>query len=373
MRPETKAIHSGQNVDPHTGAIVAPIHLSSTFERDLDGTYSKGHLYSRYTNPNRISLEQCLTDLEGGVAAAAFSSGSAAMMTLLQTLLPGEHVIAPDILYFGIMELMKKVFAPLGIRFDFIDMSSLAQIEQHISAETKLIIVETPSNPQLTITDIAAVVHIAHAHRIQVAVDNTIATPILQQPLALGADYVLHATTKYIAGHSDVLGGAIITRAKDHRWEKLIYIQKMGGAVPSPFECWLTLRGIQTMSYRIKAMTEHAKLIATYLQTHAQVESVLYPGIAGTQDHEIASRQMSDFGVLMSFLVKGSAQDAIDVTNRLQLITRATSFGGTHSLIEHRYSVEAEGTRTPENLLRLSIGLEHVDDLLEDLSQALAR
>ncbi len=371
MRPETRAIHTGQSVDPNTGAIVSPIHLSSTFERDLDGAYSKGHLYSRYTNPNRKSLEDCLADLEGGVAAAAFSSGSAAMMTLLQTLLPGDHVIAPDILYFGIMELMKKVFVPMGIRFDFIDMRSLDQVEQYISSETKLIIVETPSNPQLTVTDIKAVVEIAHAHDIQVAVDNTIATPILQQPLALGADYVLHATTKYIAGHSDVLGGAIVTQVEDERWERLVYIQKMGGAVPSPFECWLTLRGIQTMSYRVRAMTDHAKQIVSFLQGHPQVESVLYPGIPESVGYEVASRQMSDYGILMSFLVRGDAQQAIDVTNRLGLITRATSFGGTHSLIEHRYSVEAEGTKTPQNLLRLSIGLEHVDDLIEDLSQAL--
>ena len=373
MKQETKAIHTGQQIDPHTGAIVSPIHMSSTFQRDLDGEYSKGHVYSRYTNPNRQALEQCMADLEGGIEAAAFSSGSAAMMTLLQTLVPGDHVIAPDIIYFGIMELMKKVFSPLGIRFDFVDMSQLDLIESHITESTKLIIVETPSNPQLTITDIKAVVAIAKAQSqdIKVAVDNTIATPILQLPLALGADYVIHATTKYIAGHSDVLGGMVITKALDKRWEKLKYIQKMGGAVPSPFECWLTLRGIQTMSYRVRAMTDHAKQIAAFLQAHPKVESVLYPGIEGTPFYEVASRQMKDYGVLMSFLVKGDAQEAIAVTNRLKLITRATSFGGTHSLIEHRHSVEAEGTKTPENLLRLSIGLEHVDDLTEDLEQGL--
>jgi len=371
MKNETKAVHSGQGIDPSSSAVNLPIHLSTTFERDIDGTYPNGHVYSRYTNPNRVALEKCLTDLEGGVACACFSSGSAAMMTILQSLLPGDHVIAPDILYFGISELMKKIFKPLGIEFDFIDMSNTALIKESVKPNTTLIIAETPSNPQITLTDIRAVADIAHEANALLIVDNTIATPILQTPLALGADMVVHATTKYIAGHSDVLGGAIITAKENDRWEKLVYIQQMGGAVPSPFECWLSVRGIQTLSHRMKAMVESASTITTWLDEHKKVEKVLYPGLKSNEGYQLAKKQMKGPGALLSFLVKGGEEEAIKLTNRLKLITRATSFGGTHSLIEHRATVEAEGSLTPRNLLRFSIGLEHPDDLIGDLEQAL--
>lgn len=372
MKKETQAIHHGQSVDKAYAAVNSPIYLSSTYERDIDGTYPHGHVYSRYSNPNRLALEQSLQKLEGGVACAAFSSGSAAMMTLLQTLLPGDHVVVSDILYFGISELMKKIFAPLGIDFDFVDMRELQHVKDALTNKTQLVIVETPSNPQITITDINEVCKISHAKDISVVVDNTIATPILQNPIALGADMVVHATTKYIGGHSDVLGGAIITAEESARWEKLVYLQRMGGAVPSPFECWLTQRGIHTMSYRVRQMSNHAGQIAEFLEAHTKVEKVLYPGLASDPGHDIAKQQMHGFGALLSFLVKGGEEEAKAVTNRLQLITRATSFGGTHSLIEHRYSVEAEGTLTPKNLLRLSVGLEHIDDLVADLGQALS-
>lgn len=372
MKKETQAIHVGQAVDTANASVNPPIYLSSTFERGLDGTYPKGHVYSRYSNPNRTALEECLCALEGGVACAAFSSGSAAMMTLLQTLVPGDHVLAPDVIYFGISELMKKIFAPIGIEFDFIDMRNLQLVEDTIRSSTKLVIAETPSNPQITLTDIQAVSKIAHSVGALLVVDNTIATPVLQNPISLGADMVVHATTKYIGGHSDVLGGAVITADKNDRWEKLVYIQKMGGAVPSPFECWLTMRGIQTMSFRVKQMSNHALQIASFLSDHKQVETVLYPGLVSDPGHALAKQQMNGFGALLSFLVKGSAQDALDVTNKLKLITRATSFGGTHTLIEHRASVEAEGSTTPKNLLRLSVGLEHIDDLIADLEIGLS-
>jgi len=371
MKKETQVIHVGQSVDSANGSINPPIYLSSTFERALDGTYPHGHIYSRYSNPNRSALEECLCALEGGVACAAFSSGSAAMMTLLQTLVPGDHVVAPDIIYFGISELMKKIFAPLGIDFDFIDMRNLQVVKDAIRPSTQLVIAETPSNPQITLTDIKAVADIAHQVGALLIVDNTIATPVLQNPISLGADMVVHATTKYIGGHSDVLGGAVITAEKNERWEKLVYIQTMGGAVPSPFECWLTMRGIQTMPFRVKQMSEHAARIAEFLSAHKKVERVLYPGLTSDPGHELATEQMNGFGALLSFLVEGNAQDAIDVTNKLKIITRATSFGGTHTLIEHRASVEAEGSITPKNLLRLSVGLEHIDDLIQDLELGL--
>lgn len=371
MKKESQVIHLGQSVDKAYSAVNSPIYLSSTFERHIDGTYPHGHIYSRYSNPNRVALEECMQQLEGGAACAAFSSGSAAMMTMLQTLLPGDHVVVSDILYFGISELMKNIFTPMGIQFDFIDMRDLQQVDNAINEQTQLVIVETPSNPQITITDIKEVCAISHAKGATVAVDNTIATPILQNPIALGADMVVHATTKYIGGHSDILGGVIITAEKTERWEKIVYLQTMGGAVPSPFECWLTLRGIQTMPYRVRQMSKHAGQIAEFLVAHKKVEKVLYPGLPSDPGHNIAKQQMQGFGGLLSFLVKGGAEEAIAVTNKLQLITRATSFGGTHSLIEHRCSVEAEGTLTPKNLLRLSVGLEHVDDLIADLDQAL--
>ena len=372
MKKETQAIHVGQKVDKANSSINPPIYLSSTFERALDGSYPHGHIYSRYSNPNRSALEECLCSLEGGVACAAFSSGSAAMMTLLQTLVPGDHVVAPDIIYFGLSELMKKIFMPMGIEFDFIDMRNLTLIEKSIRSNTKLVIAETPSNPQITLTDIKAVAEITHQGDALLIVDNTIATPVLQNPISLGADMVIHATTKYIGGHSDVLGGAVITAEKNERWEKLVYIQTMGGAVPSPFECWLTMRGLQTMPFRVKQMSEHAARIAAYLSDHKKVEAVLYPGLTTDPGHGLAKQQMSGFGALLSFLVVGEAQDAINVTNKLKLITRATSFGGTHTLIEHRASIEAEGSITPKNLLRLSVGLEHVDDLIADLELGLA-
>jgi len=260
---------------------------------------------------------------------------------------------------------------PLGIEFDFINMSDDSLLSGAIKSNTKLIIVETPSNPQITVTDIKSVVALAKKHNCECIVDNTIATPILQNPIELGADLVVHATTKYIAGHSDLLGGVIITKERSPRWEKIRYIQRMGGAVPSPFDCWLTHRGIQSMSYRVNAMSDHAMKIARHLDNHPNVEKVLYLGLEKDPGNMVARKQMSAFGGLMSFLVKGGADEAIALTNRLKLIKRATSFGGTHTLIEHRYSVEAEGTNTPVNLLRLSVGLEHIDDIIQDLDQAL--
>ncbi|MCL4878084.1 MAG: PLP-dependent transferase [Anaerolineae bacterium] len=371
MEIETNAIHAGHEPDPASGAIVPPIHLTTTYEREADGTYPHGFTYSRTSNPNRAALEANLAALEGGAEAVMLASGSAAMMTLFQALQPGDHVLAPDNLYFGIRKLLEDVFAPWGLESTFVDMTDLNVVERAFRPGTRLVVIETPSNPQLKITDIQAAAALAHGHGALLACDNTIATPVLQHPLEHGADLVIHATTKYLGGHSDVMGGAIVARENSPLLEKIKVIQNLGGAIPSPFECWLTLRGIQTLPYRVRAQAANALKIARFLESHPKVEKVLYPGLAAHEGHEIAGRQMSAFGGLMSMLVKGGQDEAMTVAARVQLFTRATSFGGPHSLIEHRASIEAPGTKTPPNLLRLSIGLENVEDLIADLTSAL--
>jgi len=371
MNIETQAIHTGQNPDAATGAVTPPIHLSTTFERQPDGSYPYGHVYSRDTNPNRNALEECLAALEGGTEAAAFASGSVAMMSLLQALAPGDHVVAPDDLYFGIRQLLKEVFIPWGLQVTFADVTDLAAVEAAIQANTRLVLVETPSNPLIKIADIRGLAEITRRAGAYLVVDNTIATPVLQRPFELEADLVVHATTKYLGGHSDVLGGVIITKAENALWEKVRQIQKIGGAVPSPFDCWLILRGIQTLPYRVRTQAEHAMKLARYLNDHPAIEQVFYPGLAEHPGHQVAVEQMSGFGGLLSFLVKGGQAEAMAVAARVKLFTRATSFGGTHSLIEHRASIEDPSTTTPANLLRMSVGLENVADLIEDLAQAL--
>jgi cystathionine gamma-synthase len=371
MKIETKAVHTGHQVDPATGAVTPPIHLSTTFERQPDGSYPHGYQYSRSGNPNRDALEQCLAALEGGLEAAAFSSGSVAAMSILQALSPGDHVVAPDDLYFGIRQLLQDVFVPWGLQVTFVDMTDIAAVQSVVRPQTKLVMIETPSNPLLKITDIRKIAEIAHSVEAYLVCDNTIGTPILQRPFDLGADLVVHATTKYLGGHSDVLGGVVVTKADSELWQKVRHIQKIGGAVPSPFECWLTRRGIQTLAYRVRAQAENALKVAQFLDSHPAVERVLYPGLETDPGYQVAAAQMSQFGGLLSFQVKGGQEEAMAVAARVKIFTRATSFGGTHSLIEHRASIEASGTKTPENLLRASIGLENVDDLIEDLAQAL--
>ncbi len=368
---ETTAVHSGHIIDPSTGAVIPPIHLSTTFERAADGSYPSGYDYTRSGNPNREALETCLADLEGGAAAAAFSSGSIAMMSLLQALDPGDHVIAPGDMYFGIQRVMREIFMPWGLDISFIDMTSMTELEQSLKPNTRLIIVESPSNPQIKITDIGAVVALAKTVEALVVVDNTIPTPVLQRPFSLGADFVVHATTKYLGGHSDVLGGILVAREESDLFAKVQTIQHIGGSVPSPFDCWLLLRGIQTLPYRVRAQSDHALQIAQFLDSHPAVEKVLYPGLKTHPGYEIAARQMAGGGGLLSVLVKGDAETAMAVAAKVKLFIRATSFGGTHSLIEHRASIEGPHTSTPPNLLRISVGLEHPDDLIADLNQAL--
>jgi len=373
MRIETLAVHAGHAVDPSTAAVTPPIHMSTTFAREADGTYRAGYLYSRYANPNRVALEQCLAKLEGGVAAAVFSSGSAATMTMLQAIGPGAHVIVPDDAYFGTIKLARDVFGPWGLELSLVDMTNLAAVEGAVRPNTKLIWVETPSNPLLRIADIAAIADIAHRANAVCAVDNTWGTPVLQRPLARGADVVMHSTTKYLGGHSDILSGALIAREASDLFHRVISIQMSGGAVPSPFECWLAMRGVRTLPLRVNAQSANAMALAQFLEQHPRVEAVHYPGLPSHAGHSIACRQMARFGGMLSVQIGENREESMAVAGRLKLFTQATSLGGTESLIEHRASVEGPGTRAPENLLRVSVGLEHVEDLKEDFDIALRR
>ena len=370
---ETTSVHAGHEIDPATGALSAPIHLSTTFERHPTGDYPLGFQYSRLENPNRAALEEKMAALEFGTQAAAFASGSAAAMTVFQALRPGDHLLLPNDMYFGIRKLVRDVFIPWGLETTYVDMTDLDDVQNRVQSNTTLILVETPSNPLLKVTDIHAVVEIAHQVGAWVLCDNTVGTPILQRPLALGADLSLHATTKYLGGHSDVLGGVLVARQESELWERIRFLQQNGGAVPSPFECWLTVRGIHTLPYRVRTQANNALRVARFLKDHPQVERVYYPGLEDHPGHQVAAGQMTGFGGLLSFQVKGGQSQAIHAAAELHLITQATSFGGTNSLIEHRASIEEPGTTTPENLLRLSIGLENPDDLIVDLRQALEK
>ena len=374
MKIETRAVHAGRRIDPGTGAVTPPIHLSTTFERGPAGDYPLGYSYSREGNPNRQALEECLADLEGGRQALVFSSGLAAATALVQGLEPGDHILAPDDVYWGFRNVIGVVFGKWGLNTTYVDMTDAEQVRAAVRPNTRLVWVETPSNPLMKVTDlgaIAAVARQAGPHAITVC-DGTFATPILQHPLDCGIDLVVHSTTKYIGGHSDVVGGAIVTRYDNYLFERARQSQRYGGAVPSPFDCWLTLRGVDTLPYRVRAHSENALRVARWLNAHPAVEAVHYPGLPEHPGHEIATRQMSAFGGMLSFQVRGTAETAMSAAARCRLFIRATSLGGGHSLIEHRASVEGPQSRTPQNLLRLSVGLEHADDLIEDLEQALS-
>ncbi|MCZ4243843.1 trans-sulfuration enzyme family protein [Pedobacter punctiformis] len=370
MKPETLAIHASNLVKSATGDVTLPISLSTTFFRDEDGAYPGGHMYSRVSNPNRSALENTIAQLEFGEDAAAFSSGNTAGMALFQSLKPGSHIIAPDDMYWGFKKQLLSIFADI-LEFDFIDQTDLKLVQASIKPNTKLIWVETPSNPLLKVTDIEAIAKIAKAAQITFACDSTFASPILQNPILLGADIVMHSSTKYLGGHSDILGGVLITAKKDALWEVIKNVQQIGGAVPSPFDCFLLTRSIKTLAYRMKGHCENGKKLAEFLKNHAQVVDVYYPGLSSHPQHDIAKKQMKDFGGMLSFLVKGDGKMAKKVVNKVKLFAQATSLGGVESLIEHRASVEGPDTKTPKTLIRVSAGLEHIDDLIADLEQAL--
>jgi cystathionine gamma-synthase len=370
IRIETLAVHAGHSIDATTGAVATPIHLSTTFERDAEGGYPHGYVYARGANPTRDALEHGLAALEGGEAAAAFGSGLAASSAILQALAPGDHVVAPTDVYHGMTKLLREVFMRWGLNVSFVDMTKLDEIKRAFTPKTKLVWTETPSNPLLKITDLAAVAEIAHGAGALCACDNTWA-PIMQRPLDLGADFVMHSTTKYLGGHSDVMGGAVVAKNAAGFFERVREIQGVSGGIPSPFDCWLILRGMRTLPCRMRAHSENALKIATWLADHQRVNAVHYPGLASHAGHEVAARQMSDFSGMLSFEVKGGAAAALEVAAKTEIFIRATSLGGVESLIEHRASIKGEDPRTPHGLLRLSIGLEHADDLIEDLAEAL--
>src|SRR4051794_20508716 len=335
MKIETRAVHAGRHIDPATGAVTAPIHLSTTFERSPDGEYPRGFSYSREDNPNRRALEECLASLEGGKEALVFSSGLAVATALMQGLEPGDHIVAPDDVYWGLRKVIGEVFGKIGLETSYVDMTKLDEVRAAMRPHTRLVWVETPSNPLMKVTDLAAIAQIVRAagpNSISVC-DSTFATPVLQRPLDCGIDMVAHSTTKYIGGHSDVVGGALITRQENYLFERARRAQHYGGAVPSPFDCWLTLRGIDTLPYRVRAHSENASRVANWLSARPEVEAVHYPGLATHPGHEIAARQMSAFGGMLSFQLRGGRDEAMAVVARCRLFIRATSLGGPHSLI----------------------------------------
>jgi len=354
MKIETIAIHAGNKIDAATGAAIQPITLSTTFQRGEDGGYPSGYMYTRIANPNRTSLENVLSKLEDGVDASVFSSGNAAGGAVFQALEPGSHVVAPTDMYHGLRNLLNVVYKNI-LEITYVDMTDLEAVKNAVTHKTKLIWLETPSNPLLKISDVEAIVKIAKEHQVKVCCDNTFATCVFQNPLKLGADLVMHSTTKYLGGHSDALGGAIITKEKDDFWNKIRNIQELSGAVLSPFDCYLTVRGIKTLPYRMRGHQENAQKLTAFLESHTEVEKVFYPG----------------FGGMLSFLVKGGNDKAHKVANSTGIFTQATSLGGVESLIEHRASIEGPDTKTPRNLLRVSVGLENIEDLIEDIDLAI--
>ena len=343
------------------------------FRRCVVWANPHGHIYSRSSNPGRAALEILLSELEAGAAAAAFGSGSAASLAVFQSMAPGDHVIAPDDVYHGTRTQLRELLARWGLSHSLVDLTDLDAVRAAVTPATKLIWAETPSNPLLKVSDIAGLADIAHAAGAALVVDSTFATPVIQQPLRLGADLVMHSTTKYLGGHSDVLGGAVIARdGGSALFARIRDVQTKGGAVPSPFDCWLLQRSIATLPLRVRAQTANAQAVAEFLAAHPAVEVVHYPGLPGHAGHALARRQMhGGYGAMLSFQVRGGRDAALAVAGKVVLFTRATSLGGVESLIEHRASVEGPHTTTPQNLLRMSVGLEHADDLIADLGQAL--
>lgn len=369
---ETQSIKSVQTHFEKVNPVASPIYLSTTFVRNPDGSYNDDFVYSRADNPNRRTLEKSLAQLEDGHSAYAFSSGMAAVTAIFQSLSAGDHILLPDDIYFNVYLLAEEVFSRWNLEFSLVDMTDLSMVEKMCKKNTRLIWVESPSNPQLKITDIAALAKIAKKQDAILVVDNTWPTPVTQKPLYLGADVVMHSTTKYFGGHSDVLGGCIIVKEENNFTKRLERIQALVGGVPSPFDCWLISRGIQTLYIRVKTQSESARQLANYLNRHPKIEKVNYPGLPDHTNHEVAARQMTNgYGAMLSVLVKGGRKEAIAVSNRLELFTTATSLGGVESLVEHRKSVEGESSKTPENLLRISVGLENIDDLINDWAEAL--
>lgn len=373
-RFETRAIHAGQPPDPGTGAVVVPLHLATTFAQDAVGSH-RGYEYARTGNPTRDALETCLADLEGAAHGLAFASGMAAEDAVLRLLSPGDHVLLSVDSYGGTQRLVSRVHQPAGLAFDLVDLTDLDAVAAAWRDETRLVWVETPTNPSLSIVDIAGVARIAHDRGGWCVVDNTFATPYLQQPLSLGADVVVHSTTKYLGGHSDVVGGAVAT-TDDDLASRLRFLQNAVGAVPGPFDCYLVLRGVKTLAVRLDRQCDNAAVVARALRDHPAVATVLWPGLPEHPGHGVALRQMRDFGGMVSFTVAGGEDAALAVAGATRVFTLAESLGAVESLIEHparmtHASVAGSSGAVDPTLLRLSVGLEHADDLVADLYAAL--
>lgn len=371
MRFETKAIHAGLEIGNPSKAIIPPISPSTIYEIDAEGRKEEDLHYTRLGNPNRNQFEHLIAVLEEGATASAFSSGIAAASAILQALEPGDHIIVPEDVYAGNRKMINSIMARWGLESSFINMTSIDSIESHIQKNTKLIWMETPSNPLMRITDIQAVCELAKSNNLITVADNTWPSPVNQLPLTLGVDLVLHSTSKYFGGHSDILGGAVVAREEGEFFDRIRLIQRMGGAVPSPYDCWLLSRSTRTLAYRMKGHNEHAAKVADFLLDHKKVSDVFYPGNPALPGYEIVQRQMKGFGGMISFLVDGNESEAIKVVGRSKIIKRATSLGGVESTWEHRQSSEGDGSITPKNLIRISVGLEHPDDIIEDLQQSL--
>jgi len=378
MKIATRAIHSGQKPDPSTGAIMTPVYLTSTYVQSAPSEHL-GYEYSRSGNPTRTALEQNLAALEDGAYGLCFASGLAAENTLLHTLSSGDHIVTARDVYGGTFRLFDQVWRQLGVTFTAVNAYNLDEIRQAMRPETKLVWVESPSNPLLTCTDIAGAAEIAHAGNALAVVDNTFATPILQQPLKLGADIVLHSVTKYLGGHSDVIGGALITN-NDEVHEQLRFLQNAAGGVPGPMDCFLVLRGTKTLAVRMRQHCENARKIAQYLLEHPEVERVYYPGLSDDPSHAVASKQMSDFGGMVSLELRGDLERNRRFASNTQLFALAESLGGVESMINHPASMthasipreEREKGGLKDTLMRLSVGIEDVDDLIADLDRAIA-
>ena len=372
--PETLAAQALGWVDEETKAVVPPVHFSTTFIRDPDNQYRHGRSYARPWNPSFEQPEALLTRLEGGAAALTFSSGMAAATAVFMALKPGDHVIAPKVMYWGLRKWLQGYGTEWGLDISFVDGGSSEAIAAAVKpGRTKLVWIETPSNPMWVVTDIAAAAEIAHKAGALLAIDSTVATPVLTRPIEFGADIVMHAATKYLNGHSDVVAGALVAARKDAFWERVTFVRAQGGAILGSLEAWLLLRGMRTLFLRVERACRTAERIAAHFAEHPRVGQVLYPGLPGHPGHALAKRQMQGgFGGMLSIRVTGGEAAAIAAAARVRLWKRATSLGGPESLIEHRASIEGPGTPCPTDLLRLSVGLEDAGDLIEDLDQALA-
>jgi len=372
LKPQTLAAQALGWIDEGTKAIVAPIQPSTTFIRDPDNQYRNGRIYARDNDPTFDQAEALLAALEGGHAALLFASGMAAATAVFQSLGPGDHVVAPNVMYWSLRNWLITFARHWGLQVDTVDTSDLDAVTSAMRPNTKLVWIETPANPLWTVTDVAAVCAIAHARGAAVAVDSTVATPVLTQPIALGADLVMHSATKYLNGHSDVIAGALVTREDSPLWQRIRTLRAQLGGIIGPFEAWLLARGMRTLFARVPVACRNAQRIAEHFAQHAKVREVLYPGLPSFVGHEIAKRQMSNgFGGMLSIRVRAGEAAAIATAANVKVWKRATSLGGVESLVEHRASVEGPGTPAPADLLRLSAGIEDADDLIGDLEQAL--